>query len=91
MNTVYMSQMDIYGGILSEQKRLTSLKLSGTCRHRTGTRPPSCVAPREPTINVDLLDSVTDLHVTICMHSHFSIPLFVIILHLRLSCYWQKL
>ena len=38
----------INGGIFSEQKRLTCINLSGTYSHRIGTRPPSCVTPREP-------------------------------------------
>ena len=40
----------INGGIFSEQRDLLALYLSGTYCHKTGTRPPSCVTPWQPTI-----------------------------------------
>ena len=40
------------GGIISEQKRLTSFIPCGTYCHKTGTRQPNCVTPLQPTINV---------------------------------------
>ena len=40
----------INGGIISEQKRLTSPNLSETYCHRTGTRPPICMTPQQPTV-----------------------------------------
>ena len=33
---------------------LQALSLSGTYSHKTGTRPPSCGTPQQPTINVFL-------------------------------------
>ena len=36
---------------LVKKRDLLALYLSGTYCHKTGTRPPSCVAPRQPTIN----------------------------------------
>ena len=37
--------------VFSEQKRLTSLNLSGTDQGEPSTRPPSCTTPRQPKIN----------------------------------------
>ena len=37
--------------LLSTSFRLSILYLSGTFCHKTGTRPPSCVIPRQPTIH----------------------------------------
>ena len=35
--------------------------LSGTYRHKTGTRPPSCATPRQPTIYVTGFPYETDV------------------------------
>ena len=37
---------------MPDEMDLLALYLSGTDCHKTGTRPPSCTTPRQPTINV---------------------------------------
>ena len=46
-----------FRGTLGEQNRLTRLNLSGTYCHKTSTRHPSCIKPRQPTIHY-----ITDSH-----------------------------
>ena len=38
-------------GAFNEQKRLTSLNLSGTYQAEPSTRPPSCTTPQQPTVD----------------------------------------
>ena len=41
--------------ILENKRDLLALYLSGTYYHKTGTRPPSCVTPQQPTLHTYLV------------------------------------
>ena len=46
-------------GSLMDKTDLLALYLGGTYCHKTGTRPPSCQAPRQPTIYEQMMKHET--------------------------------
>ena len=54
-NMFYLFQLQ--GNLLVNKTELQALYLSGTYCHKTGTRPPCCNTPREPTIHGEIKNS----------------------------------